>query len=328
MPSTVNLPLLSIVVPVFNEAEGIQRFNETLTGVLQKIEPLSYEVIYVDDGSSDDSLAQLHQLALQNTRIKIIKFSRNFGHQIALTAGLDYAFGDAVVFIDSDLQDPPELIPQLVEKWQEGFDVVYARRLKREGESAMKLLTAKWFYRLLGKISQVDIPSDVGDYRLISRRVADRLRLLRETDRYIRGLVSWIGFPQTSVSYDRNERIAGATKYPLHKMIKFAFDGITSFSDAPLRLATWLGYCSASIAFLYLLFVLVQKLLGYTVHGWATIMVTLLFLGGVQLICVGILGEYLGRVYHEVKRRPIYIVEDTIGVSNGNKGLSNKNGSV
>jgi dolichol-phosphate mannosyltransferase len=328
MSSTANLPFISVVVPVFNEAEGIQLFNERLTGVLKNIEQVSYEVVYVDDGSSDDSLEKLHRFALQNNRVKIIKLSRNFGHQIALTAGLDYAQGDAVVFIDSDLQDPPELIPQMVEKWQEGFDVVYARRLKREGESVMKLLTAKWFYRLLGRISEVETPPDVGDYRLISKRVADQLRSLREKDRYIRGLVSWIGFPQTSVLYDRNERISGETKYPLHKMIKFALDGVTSFSNAPLKLATWLGYCSALLAFLYLFSVIVQKLLGYTVHGWATIMVAVLFIGGVQLICVGIMGEYLGRVYHEVKKRPIYIVEDTIGVSNGDHNLSDKKDSA
>lgn len=315
MSSITSPPLLSVVAPVYNEAGVIQQFNGVLVKALEDVDKVDYEIIYIDDGSKDDSLAKLRQFSQQNRHIKIIKLSRNFDHQIALTAGLDYAQGDAVVFIDTDLQDPPELISEMVRKWQMGFDVVYARRLKREGESAIKLLTAKWFYRLLGRISEVEIPLDVGDFRLISKRVADHLRSLRERDRYIRGLVSWIGFSQTSVEYNRNERQAGQTKYPLHKMVRFALDGVTSFSDAPLKLATWLGYGSALLAFLYLFSVFVQKLLGYTIHGWATIMVSILFIGGIQLICVGILGEYLGRIYQEVKRRPNYIVEESVGIS-------------
>jgi dolichol-phosphate mannosyltransferase len=216
--------------------------------------------------------------------------------------------------IDADLQDPPELIESMVEKWREGYDVVYGIRTDREGERPMKLITASAFYRLLGIVSDIEIPASVGDFRLLSRRAVDQLRKLREKDRFMRGLVSWIGFRQTGVAYSRDKRYAGKTKYPYRKMIRFAFDGIFSFSTAPLKLATWVGYAASLLAFLYLISVFVQKALGYTVEGWATIMVALLFLGGVQLICIGILGEYLGRLFNEVKPRPMYILEETLGI--------------
>lgn len=303
-------PLISVVVPVYNEAEGIAHFHERATAALGALPGCDFELVYVDDGSRDGSYEIMRQLGEGDPRIRIVKFSRNFGHQIAITAGLDYARGDAVVFIDADLQDPPELIAELVAKWIEGFDVVYARRAKRPGETAFKLFTAAFFYRLLRSVANVDIPPDVGDFRLISRRVADVLRGMTEKDRYIRGLVSWIGFKQTAVLYNRDERYAGETKYPLRKMIKFALDGITSFSSAPMRIATWLGNIVSVLAFVYLAVIIGQALLGYTVPGFASIMIAVLFLGGVQLICLGILGEYLGRVFNEVKPRPIYIVQE------------------
>ncbi len=305
---------ISVVVPVFNEEEIIGLFYERMTTVLRALDGLAWEIIFVDDGSSDTSYAKLAAMADRDSGVKVLKFSRNFGHQIAITAGVDAANGDCVVVIDSDLQDPPEVIPSMVEQWRKGFDVVYGVRSEREGETAMKLMTASMFYRLLSRLTNVQIPTNVGDFRLMSRRVVDQLKLLREKDRFVRGLVSWVGFQQTGVTYHRQARQAGVTKYPLGKMVKFAFDGITSFSTAPLKLATWTGYLSAIAAVLYLLSVFVQRAMGITVEGWATIMVAMLFLGSVQLICLGILGEYLGRVFNEVKPRPMYVVEERLGL--------------
>lgn len=306
--------LVSVVVPVFNESAVISAFFERASRALRELPDADYELVFVDDGSTDDSYAQLAALAASDPRVRVVKFSRNFGHQIAITAGLDHASGDAVVVIDADLQDPPEVIARMVEQWRAGFDVVYGVRADRAGESAMKLMTAKAFYRLLNRITKISIPVDVGDFRLISRRVADHLRQLREKDRFVRGLVSWLGFRQTGVGYNRESRFAGETKYPYSKMLKFAFDGVTSFSTVPLKLASWLGYAASFLAFLYLLSVFVQKLRGITVPGFATIMVAMMFLGGVQLICLGIIGEYLGRVFNECKPRPVYVVEDAIGM--------------
>lgn len=305
---------ISVVVPVFNEEEIIGLFYDRMKKVLTSLDGLSWEIIFVDDGSRDTSFAKLSAMAASDPNVKVLKFSRNFGHQIAITAGVDAARGDCVVVIDSDLQDPPEVIPAMVDQWRQGFDVVYGVRSEREGETAVKLMTASMFYRLLGRLTNVQIPANVGDFRLMSRRVVDQLKLLREKDRFVRGLVSWVGFRQTGVTYHRAAREAGVTKYPLGKMIKFAFDGITSFSTAPLKLATWTGYLSALAAVLYLISVFVQRALGITVEGWATIMVAMLFLGSVQLICLGILGEYLGRVFNEVKPRPMYVVEERLGL--------------
>ena len=303
--------MISLVVPVYNESEGIAAFYERAIGVLSAL-ACDYEIIFVDDGSHDDSYAQLSRFVTENPRIRVLKFSRNFGHQIAITAGIDHAKGDCVAVIDADLQDPPEVIPDMMARWRQGFDVVYGVRSERDGEGAMKLATAAAFYRVLGRLTQIQIPADVGDFRLMSRRAVDQLKLLREKDRFVRGLVSWIGFNQTGITYHRDRRFAGETKYPYRKMLKFAFDGITSFSTAPLKLATWSGYGASLFAFIYLLSVFVQKLLGYTVEGWATIMVAMLFLGGVQLVCLGILGEYLGRIFNEVKPRPMYVVEEIL----------------
>jgi dolichol-phosphate mannosyltransferase len=306
--------LLSVIVPVFNESEVIETFYRRASQALAGLPGCDYELIFVDDGSRDDSYGQLAAFAARDARVRVIKFSRNFGHQIAISAGIDYARGDCVAVIDADLQDPPEVLAAMVDKWREGYDVVYGVRADREGEGKLKLLTASVFYRLLRRIAKIEIPVDVGDFRLMSRRATDQLRRLREKDRFVRGLVSWIGFKQAGVSYHREKRFAGETKYPYSKMIKFAFDGITSFSTVPLKLATWMGYAASAFAFLYLVSVFIQKLVGITVEGWATIMVAMLFLGGVQLICLGIIGEYLGRVFNELKPRPMYIVEEALGV--------------
>lgn len=308
-----------MVVPVFNEEDGIDAFHERTTRVLGALDGMTWELLYVDDGSRDGSYERLSALAAGDGRVQVLRFSRNFGHQIAITAGVDHARGDCVVVIDSDLQDPPEVITEMVAQWRNGYDVVYGVRADREGETAMKLMTASAFYRILGRLTNIQIPANVGDFRLVSRRVVDQLKLLREKDRFVRGLVSWVGFRQTGVAYHREARFAGETKYPFSKMFKFAFDGITSFSTAPLRLATWLGLLAAVLAVIYLLSVFVQKALGRTVEGWATIMVAMLFLGSVQLIVLGILGEYLGRIFNEVKPRPMYVVAEHLGGDDDSK---------
>jgi len=305
--------LLSVIVPAYDEEDGIAEFHIRASEALSRIEDLDYELIYVDDGSGDETWPKLAGLAAGDDRVRVVKFSRNFGHQIAITAGLDFAKGDCIVVIDADLQDPPEVIGDMVGKWREGFDVVYGRRARREGEGPVKLATAKIFYRLLRRITRVDIPADVGDFRLISRRVADQLRTMREKDRFVRGLVSWIGLKQTDVVYHRDSRFAGETKYPYRKMIRFALDGITSFSTVPLRMASWLGWAVSCLAFLYMLSVPIQWLFDITVPGFSTIMVAVLFIGGVQLISIGIIGEYIGRIFTEIKPRPMYVVDEVLG---------------
>jgi glycosyltransferase involved in cell wall biosynthesis len=307
------MTLLSVIVPVYNESAVIQAFYARASTVFSGMPDVDYELVFVDDGSRDDSFSQLAALAAVDSHVRVVKFSRNFGHQVAITAGLDLARGDAVVVIDADLQDPPEVVGDMLAKWRDGYDVVYGVRGDRDGEGQMKLATASAFYRLLSRITKINIPVDVGDFRLMSRRAADQLRNLREQDRFVRGLVSWIGFRQTGVTYSRDKRFAGETKYPYRKMIKFALDGITSFSTVPLKVATWIGYAASALAFLYLASVFVQKLLGKTVDGWATIMVAMLFLGGTQLICLGIIGEYVGRIFTESKGRPLYIVDTVLG---------------
>jgi glycosyltransferase involved in cell wall biosynthesis len=301
--------LISVIIPVFNEIDVIDTCYQRLSGVMQGIEGFDYELIFVDDGSKDATHERLLEFHHHDPHLKIIKFSRNFGHQIAVTAGVDEAAGDAIVIIDADLQDPPEVIPEMVAKWQEGYDVVFGIRRRRVGESRLKLLTAAAFYRLLRSFTNIEIPVDVGDFRLMSARAAAELRKLREKDRFVRGLVSWIGFKQIGIPYERDSRLAGETKYPFSKMFKFALDGITSFSNLPLKLASWLGYLASFLAFVYLVSVFVQRAMGYTVEGWATIMVAMLFLGGVQLICIGIIGEYIGRIFNETKSRPMYVIE-------------------
>jgi glycosyltransferase involved in cell wall biosynthesis len=317
-PSTErSVGMVSLVVPVFNEQEVIRTFYERATQALRALHGHAYELIFIDDGSRDTSYEQLAAFAANDPCVRVLKFSRNFGHQIAISAGIDHAAGDCVVVIDADLQDPPEVVAAMVEQWQQGFDVVYGVRSDRAGETRVKLWTASMFYKLLGRLTNVHIPANVGDFRLMSRRVVDQVKNLREKDRFVRGLVSWVGFRQTGVVYRRDARYAGVTKYPFRKMLKFSFDGITSFSTMPLKLATWMGSATAVVAFLYLISVFVQKLLGYTVEGWATIMVAMLFMGSVQLICLGILGEYLGRVFNEVKPRPMYVIEEVLSSKPG-----------
>jgi dolichol-phosphate mannosyltransferase len=301
--------LITIVIPVYNEIDVIDACYERLTGVMRALHDYDYELLLVDDGSRDGTHERLTALYTQDAHIRIVKFSRNFGHQVAVTAGVDASRGDAIVIIDADLQDPPEVIPEMVRKWQEGYDVVYGVRKRRTGEGRLKLWTAALFYRLLRSFTNIEIPVDVGDFRLISARAAAEFRKLREKDRFVRGLVSWIGFRQVGIQYERDSRFAGETKYPFRKMFKFAIDGITSFSNLPLKLASWLGYLASFLAFLYLASVFVQRAMGYTIEGWATIMVAMLFLGGVQLICIGIIGEYIGRIFNEIKSRPLYVIE-------------------
>ncbi len=303
--------LITIVIPVYNEIDVLDACYARLTGVMRGLHDYDYELLFVDDGSRDATHERLTAFYQQDAHIRIVKFSRNFGHQVAVTAGVDASRGDAIVIIDADLQDPPEVIPEMVRKWQEGYDVVYGVRKRRTGEGRLKLWTAALFYRLLRSFTNIEIPVDVGDFRLISARAAGELRKLREKDRFVRGLVSWIGFRQVGIQYERDSRFAGETKYPFRKMFKFAIDGITSFSNLPLKLASWLGYLASFLAFLYLASVFVQRAMGYTIEGWATIMVAMLFLGGVQLICIGIIGEYIGRIFNEIKSRPLYVIEST-----------------
>jgi glycosyltransferase involved in cell wall biosynthesis len=303
-------PLISVVAPVYNESDGIGEFYARVTKVMTSIQAIGYEIIFVDDGSADDSYRKLRKIAEEDSHVQLARFSRNFGHQMAITAGIDLAQGDAVIVIDSDLQDPPEVMAEFISKWREGYDVAYGVRKSRAGESAFKLITARVFYRLMGSLSTIEIPMNVGDFRLMGRPVVDQLRQLREQDRYIRGLVSWIGFKQIGVHYERDARTAGETKFSLRKMLGFALDGMTSFSLIPLRLATWVGYATSALAFIYLINVFIERLQGITVQGWASIMVAVLFIGGIQLICLGIIGEYIGRIFNQSKQRPLYIIAE------------------
>jgi dolichol-phosphate mannosyltransferase len=300
-------PELSVVVPVFNEEVNILAMHERLVAALAEM-VAGLEILYVDDGSTDASWERISELAGRDERVRGIRFARNFGHQAALTAGVDGARGRAVVIIDGDMQDPPEVIPEMVKLWRDGFEVVYGQRENREGETWFKLVTAAAFYRLLRGITHVDIPVDTGDFRLMGPRAVAAFRAMPERNRFIRGLVSWIGFPQTAVKYHRQARQAGETKFPIRKMARFALDGITSFSFFPLRLATWTGFAVSIFAFLYIVVVLILKATGVSWLGYTSLMASILFLGGVQLLMIGIMGEYLARIFDEVKRRPLYLV--------------------
>jgi len=307
---------LSIVVPVYNEADNVGELLRRITQVVRGLSapPAGYEVILVDDGSHDATFAMLQALAHDDPHLRIVSLSRNFGHQIAATAGLDTARGDAVVLMDGDLQDPPELIDEFLVKFRQGYDVVFATRRRRAGESRFKLLTAAVFYRVIRRLTNVSIPVDTGDFRLMSRRVVVALRNSRERHRFIRGLVSWVGYRQTGIEYDRAERFSGSSKYPVSKMFKFALDGITAFSEIPLRLATWFGFAVSIIGFLVALYeVGLHIFTGYNLPGYTSTIFAILFLGGVQLITIGILGEYVGRIYDEIKGRPLYLVAENVG---------------
>ncbi len=312
--------LLSIVAPVFNEVESIAFFYARVKEVMGSFEG-DYELLLVDDGSTDGSTDQIRELGKKDVHVKPVIFARNFGHQIAVTAGLDYAWGDAVIIIDADLQDPPEVMLDLIEKWKEGYDVVYAVRRKREGESWFKLATASIFYRLIFRITDVKIPLDTGDFRLLDRKVVEVMGQMREKHRFLRGMSAWVGFKQVGVEYDRKERFAGETKYPFSKMLKLALNAVTSFSYFPLQLATYLGFFSAGISILAIPVVAYLRLaLREALLGQATTLIAVLFLGGVQLITLGILGEYVGRIYDEAKGRPLYVVSEA---PNKNNEVSN-----
>ena len=302
---------ISIIVPVYNEEEIIALTVDRLVEISSKWDE-DFEILFIDDGSLDKTLTILHDYALKNKRIKVISFSKNFGHQMAFTAGLDYAKGDAVIAIDGDLQDPPEVMSQFIQKWKEGFHVVYGKRIKRKGETFFKLITANLYYRILEKISDTKIPRDVGDFRLMDKSVVEKLKNMPERHRFIRGMVSWVGFKQCAVEYERNERTGGQTKYPLKKMLRFAFDGIFSFSTVPLKFATQFGLFITLFSFLYIVYIIINRLLGYGFPGYASIIVSILFLGGIQLLSIGLLGQYIGRIFEEIKGRPLYIVEKTV----------------
>ena len=301
---------LTVVVPAYNEAAVLRAFHRRLQEVIDQL-PLGCRVLYVDDGSSDDTWSLIGSLLADDPDVGAIRLSRNFGKEAALTAGLDAAEGDAVVVIDADLQDPPEVIPALVEQWQAGYDVVYATRTARDGESHFKRFTAAAFYRSMERLSDTAIPRDTGDFRLLSRRALDALGQLRERQRFMKGLFSWIGFRQTAVPYQREPRHGGTSKWNYWRLAQFAIEGITSFSTAPLRLATWIGLASAGLSFFYGLWVLMRTLVyGDVVRGYPTLILVILFLGGVQLLALGVIGEYLGRNYAESKQRPLYFVEE------------------
>lgn len=306
--------LISVVVPMYFEEEVAQECYNRLKSVMLQ-NNINYEFIFVNDGSTDRTIEILSEIAANDYRTKIVNFARNFGHQVAVTAGIAAAKGDAIVIIDADLQDPPEVIPELIAKWEEGYEVVYAKRKQRKGETWFKLLTAKYFYKFLNYMSDIDIPKDTGDFRIIDRKIADVFNQMTERNRFIRGMMSWVGFRQTYVEYERDERFAGETKYPLKKMIKFASDGIIAFSTKPLRIVMSLGLLSVLISIIVLLYTITVKVFGHgTQTGWASIMVAITFFSGIQLLGLGIVGQYIARIYDESKNRPIYIVKETINI--------------
>jgi dolichol-phosphate mannosyltransferase len=299
--------LLSVCAPVYDEEDLVEEFYARATSALAAFD---YELIVVNDGSSDRTPEILDRLAESDSRLRVVHLSRNFGHQAALTAGLEHARGDAVAMLDADLQDPPELISEMVERWQQGSDIVYMVRQERDGESWLKLITAHWFYRLFRKLAQVDLEPNSGDYRLLDRRALDALLSMGERDRFLRGMTVWVGFTQSAISYRRDPRYAGETKYPMRKMLRFSLDAIASFSHVPLQLATYLGFLFSGVAFLAIPIVVALRLAGSYLPGFGSITIAVLMLGGIQLIAIGVIGEYVGRIYDEVKRRPLYIVRE------------------
>ena len=302
---------ISVIIPVYNEEKNIQTLYDRLSQVMQNL-GVTYELIFVNDGSKDASIGLIKVLSKKHISVKYIDFSRNFGHQIAVTAGLDKTIGDAVVIIDADLQDPPELIAEMYQKRKEGFEVIYARRKNRKGESFLKLWTAKIFYRLLAKMTSISIPVDTGDFRMIDKNIVEVLREMPEKNKYLRGQISWIGFNQTFVEYDRQERQAGATGYTYRKMLHFALDGITAFSDVPLKIVTYFGFIVSVIAFFVAIYALLAKFVWEnSVPGWTSLMIAILFIGGIQMIAIGIIGEYLSRMNHNIRNRPLYIIRES-----------------
>jgi polyisoprenyl-phosphate glycosyltransferase len=299
--------LLSVVAPVYNEQELIEAFVQR---VIAAIADYDFELVLVNDGSSDSTPQRLDRIAERDPRVRVVHLSRNFGHQAALTAGLEHAVGDVVAMIDADLQDPPEVIPEMVERWSQGADVVYAVRREREGETAFKLATASLFYKLFRKLAQVDLEANSGDFRLLDRRALDALLSMTERSRFLRGMTVWVGFSQTAVPYERDARTAGETKYTLRRMLRFSLDAIASFSHLPLQIATYVGIFSAGVAFVAIPIVVALRIAGSYLPGFGTITIAVLLIGGIQLIALGVIGEYVGRIYDEVKHRPLYIVRE------------------
>ncbi len=307
---------ISVIVPMYYEEEVAKECYTRLKDVLEKIENYNYEIIFVNDGSKDKTLEILKKIAKENKNVKIISFSRNFGHQCAVTAGLRYVTGDAIVIIDADLQDPPELIPEMIKLWEEGNEVIYGKRKSREGESRFKLLTASMFYKTLNALSDVEIPKDTGDFRLVDRKVVEVINSLPEHNKFLRGLFSWVGFKQKAYEYERKERYAGKTKYPLKKMLKLAQDGIFSFSIKPLKIVGAMGILSVIISIILFVYAVLSYAFDWNnlVPGWTSLMVTMTFIGGMILISLWMIGEYIGRIYDETKRRPEYIIDETINI--------------
>ncbi len=310
-PNGRSLRLLSVVAPVYNEEATIEQFYGRICSALQG---LRFELVLVDDGSTDGSERELAKLASNDPRVRVVQLSRNFGHQTALTAGLDHARGDAVVMLDADLQDPPELIPTMLEHWQAGCDVIYAVREQRDGESRFKLSTARWFYALFDRLAQVDLEHNSGDFRMLDRRALDALLSMRERNRFLRGMTVWVGYRQAAVPYKRDPRYAGTTKYTIPKMLRFSLDAISSFSHFPLQLATLLGFLISTLAFIAIPVVIVLHFLGSYLPGFGSLTIAVLLLGGIQLIAIGLIGEYVGRIYDEVKGRPLYLVRSRINI--------------
>jgi dolichol-phosphate mannosyltransferase len=318
MTSVPTPPVVSVVAPVYDEEILLPEFYRRVTAALEQL-AVPFELILVNDGSHDSSGAIMDRLHQADARVKVIHFSRNFGHQIAITAGTDHASGQAVAVIDSDLQDPPEVIIEMYKEWQNGFQVIYGVRAQREGETAFKRMTASMFYRLIRRITNINLPLDTGDFRLMDHRVVKAMSKMREHHRFMRGLSVWVGFRQTGVKYNRDARTAGVTKYPFRKMVRFALDAITSFSYLPLQLATYAGFAIAGVSAVAMVLAIILRLLNSNIfYGQATTLVSVLFLGGIQLIFLGVIGEYLGRIYDEVKRRPLYIVAERRGVEDPN----------
>ena len=306
-----SLKLLSVVAPVYNEVATIEQFYARVCSALQGIR---FELVLVDDGSTDGSDRELQQLATNDPRVRVVQLSRNFGHQTALTAGLDHARGDAVVMLDADLQDPPELIPQMLDHWRAGCEVIYAVREQRAGESRFKLATARWFYALFDRLAQVELQHNAGDFRMLDRRALDALLSMRERNRFLRGMTVWVGYRQAAVPYMRDPRYAGETKYTLPKMLRFSLDAISSFSHRPLQLATLLGFLISTLAFIAIPVVVALRLAGSYLPGFGSVTIAVLLLGGIQLIALGIIGEYVGRIYDEVKGRPLYLVRSRVNI--------------
>ena len=311
-----NIKKLSIIIPMYYEEKVVNECYKRLKQMVEKLKGYDYELIFVNDGSKDNTLNLLEEIAKNNNKVKIISFSRNFGHQAAVTAGLKYATGDAIVIIDADLQDPPEKIPEMLKLWEQGYEVIYAKRKSRKGESAFKLLTAKMFYNTLDALSDVEIPKDTGDFRLVDRKVVNTINEMPEHNKFLRGLFSWVGYKQIPFEYERQERFAGKTKYPLKKMLKLASDGIISFSTKPLKLVGYVGIVSILLSLIILIYSLVSFAfnLNNLTAGWTSIMVTVTFFAGVQLLSIWIISEYIGRIYDESKNRPQYIIDKKINL--------------